>query len=93
MSSKNLLIGLVAGVAAGAVLGILFAPKKGSETREKIQKIGDEYASVIKEKFNQFLDSIIDKFENAKDEASELAHQGESKAVEVFDDVSRQYGN
>ena len=52
MSSKNLLIGLVAGVAAGAVLGILFAPKKGSETREKIQKIGDEYASVIKEKFN-----------------------------------------
>ena len=34
----------VSGVAAGAILGILFAPDKGSETRRKISDKGKDYA-------------------------------------------------
>lgn len=33
-----------AGVAAGVVLGILFAPGKGSETRKKIADAGKKFA-------------------------------------------------
>ena len=36
MNSGKLVLGLLAGLAAGAVLGILFAPEKGTETRLKI---------------------------------------------------------
>lgn len=42
MSNKNLLMSFVTGAAAGAVLGILFAPTSGEKTRRKILKAKDQ---------------------------------------------------
>ena len=36
MKAINFLAAFIGGAAVGAALGILFAPDKGSETREKI---------------------------------------------------------
>lgn len=36
MSSGKLFLGILAGIATGATLGILFAPEKGSTTRKKL---------------------------------------------------------
>lgn len=41
MKSKTL-FALVTGIAAGAVLGALFAPEKGELTRSKIRKMAAE---------------------------------------------------
>lgn len=48
MKSESL-FALIAGAAAGAVLGILFAPDKGEETREKIKKAASEGYDNIKD--------------------------------------------
>ena len=36
MKVGKLIVGLVSGAVAGAAAGLLFAPKKGSETRKEI---------------------------------------------------------
>ncbi len=63
MKSGKVLLGLLAGLAAGAVLGILFAPEKGSVTRKKIADKGDEYAEDLKERFSNLVDEVSKKCE------------------------------
>ena len=38
MKNKNLLPAILAGAAAGTLFGLLFAPQKGSETRDELLK-------------------------------------------------------
>jgi len=75
MGSGKLLLGVLAGVAAGAVLGILFAPAKGSETRKKISKKGEDFADGLKAKFDEFLDSISENPEEVNEETSGYSEQ------------------
>jgi gas vesicle protein len=66
------------GAAIGGVLGVLFAPDKGSETRKKISKKSNDLTDSVKEKF----DSIVDKFrkevEDVKEQANDFAENGKS---------------
>ena len=64
-------------------LGILFAPDKGSATRKKISKKGEEYADEFGEKYNEFITGIKNKFVTAKEEAVQLAENGKAKAEEI----------
>lgn len=53
MSGGKVLLSVLAGVAAGALVGILFAPDKGSETRRKLLETGEDLANTAKEKFDE----------------------------------------
>lgn len=63
--SGKILVAVAAGIAAGAVLGILFAPDKGSETRNKLKKKGKKIAEEVKEKFNGFKEELEKKVKEA----------------------------
>ncbi|WP_437919264.1 YtxH domain-containing protein [Sphingobacterium sp. LRF_L2] len=51
---------LLAGLAAGAVLGLLFAPDKGSETRDKINESLADLGDAIKERAEEQFDQLND---------------------------------
>lgn len=87
MSSGKILLGVLAGVAAGALLGVLFAPDKGWNTRKRIAKKADDYAEGLQEKFNEFLDTISEKIENAQEEVSDSGVQEKAKSTASKKDV------
>jgi gas vesicle protein len=82
-SNEKLIGALLLGAAIGGVLGVLFAPDKGSETRKKIAGKSGELTGAIKEKFNSFLEEVATQTENVKSKATEFAENGKSKIDHV----------
>ena len=60
---------ILIGFTAGLLVGLLFAPAKGSETRETISTAGRD----LKNKFNDLVDSITDKFDSLTGDVEDLA--------------------
>lgn len=85
MSTVNVLLGTLAGLAIGATAGVLFAPEKGSTTRKQILDKGDDYVDGLKSKVNEFTDSL--KFESTQRDAEGLADKGKAKYDEAKKDL------
>jgi len=75
-AGKGLLIGLLAGGAIGAVLGLLFAPKSGKELRNDIRIRTDEY-----------LDDADRYIADARTKAKDLINDGKKKSEKIISDA------
>jgi gas vesicle protein len=72
MNSSKVLLGVLGGLAAGAIAGILFAPAKGSKTRRRIMKKGKNYSDDLKNKFEELYENVTDKYESILTDAKEM---------------------
>ena len=75
MKSGNVLLTVLAGAAAGALAGVLFAPHRGTVTRKKIARQSEALTDEVKEKINELLDDLSERFEKTKESVSEYADQ------------------
>lgn len=83
MKSSKIIAGVLIGAAAGAVLGILFAPEKGKDIREKLRRKGVDLKDNLKVRINDLVDGIADEIENAKSEAENKLDQGMGKVADA----------
>jgi len=73
-NTVNVIGALLVGALAGAALGILFAPHKGSKTRNNILDGAKEMAHEVKKKMKKEANAIHDKANKIKDSAKEKVH-------------------
>ena len=70
-NNTNSVLALLLGAAIGAGVGILFAPDKGSNTREKIKDGFDDLKDQAKSKLDFLDDETKEKFADKKEELKE----------------------
>jgi gas vesicle protein len=84
MTTKSkIILGLIGAAAAGAVVGLLLAPEKGTETLKRVKSTAGGWT-----------DHLTDLFANAKGEISNLRKKGSQAATEAgntFNNVRESY--
>ncbi|MET0759245.1 MAG: YtxH domain-containing protein [Flavobacterium sp.] len=80
MDTGKVVLGALAGLATGAILGILFAPEKGTDTRKKIVNKGKNTAEDLKTKYNDLIDKLNSKLETVKSEGLNYYEEGKDLA-------------
>ena len=93
MSTSKVLLGTVAGVAVGGILGILFAPEKGSVIRKQIADKGNDCLNDLKTKYSEFADTLKENFQAVKEDAKDLAENGKEKFSNVQNELNDEAKN
>ncbi|PTM06311.1 MAG: YtxH domain-containing protein [Bacteroidetes bacterium] len=86
MSATKVLAGIAAGLGLGAVLGVLFAPHKGSDTRSKIANKSTNTVNDLKLKFSNLMDEIAHTIDEEKGEIKGAYSKANSKMEQITHD-------
>ena len=87
--SKSVIIGATVGVLAGAIAGILLAPKSGKETRAGITNYIHEMKDMIADELTKAGDVTKDAYNGIVDKVVKVYELGKKITTEDADDIRK----
>ena len=87
-SSTKVIIGIVGAAAAGAVIGMLLAPDKGTEIRRKVKDTANDWACQLADLFAEGKSEL----NNLKNKASKTAKDLQGQAEDRYNNVREGLG-
>jgi gas vesicle protein len=95
MSNKsNAFLAFLLGAATGAILGILYAPDKGSNTRDKLTYRLDKYKKTLEDMLEDLINGKDDLPKSkAKSEGEKVINDAKEKAEKLLQDVDNLIGH
>lgn len=86
-SSKSFFAYLL-GIITGGIIGILYAPENGKNTRDKLTYKLDKARKKLEELVENISEGKVDIQNEAKDKGKEIVDEAKQKAEQLLDDVN-----
>lgn len=90
--TTNTFLAFLSGAAVGTVIGILYAPDKGSNTRDKLTYLLDKYNNQLQELLNEMIEGGEEYSSEAKEEGEKVITETKAKAERLLEDVDELIG-
>ena len=92
-NNSKVVLGIVTAAAAGAVIGMLFAPEKGTELRDKVRDTANGLASDLLDVIQRGRQKYAEVEDQVQDKAKELKSKVVGKYEETKDRVENEVAN
>ena len=87
-SSTKVILGIIGAAAAGAVIGMLLAPEKGSDIRQKVKDAANDWACQLADLFAEGKTELNNLTNKATRKAKDMAGQAEDRFNNVRENLS-----